>query len=141
MADTITLKNPEETLELGRQWAARCRGGEILALHGTLGAGKTQLVKGLAQGLGYAGDVTSPTFTLIHEYTGGRLPLYHIDLYRLEDRASVERLGLDEYFAGGGVTALEWPERAAGLLPERTTHVYLEVSGQETRTARRENGS
>lgn len=85
--------------------------GAVLLLHGDLGAGKTAFVRGLAEGLGLnPDDVTSPTFTLVHEYRGGRLPLIHVDLYRL-DRAELDEIGLDQDLAAGGVTAVEWPER------------------------------
>ena len=84
---TIISRDPAETLELGRGEGARCQAGDVIALCGDLGAGKTQFVKGLADGLATSGDVTSPTFTLIHEYAGGRLPLHHFDLYRLGSAA------------------------------------------------------
>jgi tRNA threonylcarbamoyladenosine biosynthesis protein TsaE len=82
-----------------------------------LGAGKTCLTQGLAEGLGCREAASSPTFTLVHEYSGGRLPLYHIDLYRLEPGAVVRRLGLEEYFEGEGVSVVEWPERLEGAPP------------------------
>jgi tRNA threonylcarbamoyladenosine biosynthesis protein TsaE len=111
-------------------------GGEILALHGVLGAGKTQLVKGLARGLGFMGEVTSPTFTLVHEYRGGRLPIYHIDLYRIESTAAALPLGIDDYLPSDGVTVIEWPERIADLLPPGTRHWELEVASLTERTIR-----
>ena len=109
-------------------------GGEIFALHGVLGAGKTQLVKGLARGLGYAGEVTSPTFTIIHEYVGGRLPLYHIDLYRIADAAAALHLGIEEYLPSAGVTVIEWPERIAELLPPSSRHWRMEIASLTERT-------
>jgi tRNA threonylcarbamoyladenosine biosynthesis protein TsaE len=136
MALTI-LNNVEATLALGESWAASLRGGEVIALHGVLGAGKTQLVKGLARGLGFPGEVTSPTFTLVHEYRGGRLPLYHLDLYRLSGTHDAGTLGLDEYFSGGGVTVIEWPDRIAPYLPLETQHWELEVASLTERTVRR----
>jgi tRNA threonylcarbamoyladenosine biosynthesis protein TsaE len=104
----------------GERWAADLKGGEIFALTGVLGAGKTQLVKGLARGLGYRGEVTSPTFTLVNEYVGGRLPLIHIDLYRIDSEAEAVAFGIEEYLPSRGVTVVEWPEKIAGLLPPST---------------------
>lgn len=109
------------------------QGGEIFALHGPLGAGKTQLVKGLARGLGFSGDVTSPTFTLVHEYFGGRLPVYHLDLYRLENSRAATAIGVEDYLPGDGVTLVEWPERIADLLPPETRHWELKVIGEYER--------
>ncbi len=126
MALTI-LNSAEAAQAFGENWSADLVGGEIFALYGVLGAGKTQLVKGLARGLGYKGDVTSPTFTLVHEYTGGRLPIYHLDLYRIEDREAALGLGIEEYLPSEGVTIIEWPERIAGILPPQTQHWELEV--------------
>jgi len=114
---SIISHSPQETFEFGRQFAAGLRRGDVLALAGDLGAGKTQFAKGLAVGLGVETDVTSPTFTLIHEYPGGRLPLFHIDLYRLEDEDEVLGIGIDEYLDGDGVTVIEWADKFAALMP------------------------
>jgi len=122
------LNSVEATQAFAEDWTPKLAGGEIFALHGVLGAGKTQLVKGLARGLGYKGDVTSPTFTIVHEYVGGRLPLYHIDLYRIENFHSALFLGLDEYLPSDGVTVIEWPERIESILPAETIHWELEVA-------------
>ena len=101
----------EETMTVARQLAASLSAGDVLLLSGDLGAGKTAFVRGLAQGLGIdEADVSSPTFTLVHEYRGGRLTLYHVDLYRL-DRAATNDLGLDELGVADGVLAIEWPDR------------------------------
>ena len=121
------LNSVEATQAFGESWAANLVGGEIFALHGVLGAGKTQLVKGLARGLGFRGDVTSPTFTIVHEYRGGRLPMYHIDLYRIHNEKDAIDIGLDEYLPGDGVTVIEWPERIASILPPQTRHWQLDV--------------
>lgn len=114
---SIISHNAEETLKLGRQLAATLRRGDVLALAGDLGAGKTHFAKGLAAGLGVETNVTSPTFTLIHEYPGGRLPLFHIDLYRLEEPEEVLAIGLDDYLEGDGVTVIEWADKFASLMP------------------------
>jgi tRNA threonylcarbamoyladenosine biosynthesis protein TsaE len=121
------LSSIEATQTFGESWAGELVGGEIFALHGVLGAGKTQLVKGLARGLGFEGDVTSPTFTIIHEYRGGRLTLYHIDLYRIRSEKEAVDLGLEEYLPSDGVTVIEWPDRIPSLLPPGTRHWELKV--------------
>ena len=130
------LSSIEASQALGESWATGLVGGEIFALHGVLGAGKTQLAKGLARGLGFEGDVTSPTFTIIHEYLGGRLPLYHIDLYRIRSEKEAVDLGLEEYLPGDGVTVIEWPERIPSLLPADTRHWELQVVSLTERVIR-----
>ena len=108
----IVSNSPEETLRLGEQWGREAKPGWVIGLSGDLGAGKTQLVKGIARGLGIASRIQSPTFTLVHEYREGRLPLYHIDLYRLDTAEQVVGAGLEEYFdQTDGVTVVEWIER------------------------------
>ena len=109
------------------------RRGDVLALSGDLGAGKTQFVKGLAAGLRYRAEVTSPTFTLIHEYIGGRLPLYHFDFYRIESEDEALRLGLEEYLAGDGVCVIEWGDKFPGLLPPHTRWFDLALREEEER--------
>jgi tRNA threonylcarbamoyladenosine biosynthesis protein TsaE len=104
----------------GRTHAATLRRGDVLALCGDLGAGKTHFVKGLAATLGTEAAVTSPTFTLIHEYVGGRIPLYHFDFYRLDDEDEALKIGLDEYLDGDGVCVIEWADKFKGLLPAHT---------------------
>ncbi|MCE0483067.1 MAG: tRNA (adenosine(37)-N6)-threonylcarbamoyltransferase complex ATPase subunit type 1 TsaE [Methylacidiphilales bacterium] len=124
----LTIFNSvEATQAFGENWAADLAGGEIFALHGVLGSGKTQLVKGLARGLGYRGDVTSPTFTIIHEYLGGRLPLYHLDLYRMQSEQDAINIDIEEYLPSQGVTVVEWPDRIPSLLPPDARHWELEV--------------
>jgi tRNA threonylcarbamoyladenosine biosynthesis protein TsaE len=112
---TFTSHSPEETLALGEAWGRAARRGDVFALSGDLGAGKTQLVKGIALGLGSAARVHSPTFTLLNQYDGGRLPLFHLDLYRLNSPQQVIGAGLDPYLADpDGVTVVEWAERWFG---------------------------
>ena len=130
--DLIISHNPEETFELGKRVAGELRRGDVLALCGDLGAGKTQFVKGLAAGLGIEAEATSPTFTLIHEYQGGRLPLYHIDLYRLEQPEEALNIGLDEYLDGNGVTAIEWADKFEPLIPPTAKRfVFRVLQGEE----------
>ena len=108
---TYQSGSEEETRAVGARLASRLSPGTVLLLSGDLGAGKTAFTKGLAEGLGIdPAEVTSPTFTLVHEYRGGRLPLIHVDLYRL-DRADLDEIGLDQDLAAVGVTAVEWAER------------------------------
>ena len=130
------LSSIEASQAFGESWARELTGGEIFALHGVLGAGKTQLVKGLARGLGFEGDVTSPTFTLNHEYFGGRLPLYHIDLYRIRSEKEAVDLGIEEYLPSEGITVIEWPDRIPSLLPPQTRHWELQVVSLTERVIR-----
>ena len=132
--DTIISKNPEQTFELGRSYAAQLRSGDVLALDGDLGAGKTQFIKGLAAGLGHDGTVTSPTFTLVHEYTGGRLPLFHFDFYRLESGDEALRIGLDDYLGAGGVLAIEWAGKFPEVLPAETRWLRFRAGDGDERT-------
>jgi tRNA threonylcarbamoyladenosine biosynthesis protein TsaE len=114
---TRTTHSEDETIAVARELAARLRAGDVVLLSGTLGAGKTAFVRGLAEGLGIdPGEVSSPTFTIVHEYRGGRLSLYHADLYRLE-RAATEDIGLEEMGVKDGVLAIEWPDRLTHDLP------------------------
>jgi tRNA threonylcarbamoyladenosine biosynthesis protein TsaE len=134
----LTIFNSvEATQAFGESLAEGLTGGEIFALHGVIGAGKTQLVKGLARGLGYQGDVTSPTFTIVHEYRGGRLPIYHLDLYRLKSEAEGIDIGLEEYLPSDGVTIIEWPDRLAAIMPPQTQHWELEVASLTERLIRK----
>ena len=129
---TRTTRSERETAALAGELAASLSAGDVVLLSGDLGAGKTAFVRGLAEGLGIQpDDVSSPTFTLVHEYKGGRLTLYHVDLYRLE-HASIEELGLDDEQAGLGVLAVEWPERLDRPIAE-AIEVELEILGQDQR--------
>ena len=103
---TILTNGRDETVGFGRRLGKLLRPGDVIALYGDLGAGKTTLTRGIADGLGLKADIHSPTFTLIHEHPGA-IPLYHVDLYRLSSEDEVEALGLDEYLYGDGVTVLE----------------------------------
>lgn len=122
----VVTRSAEETIELGRRVGRLLGAGQVLALMGPLGSGKTTLTKGLAEGLGVEDGrwVTSPTFVLVHEYEG-RVPVYHIDAYRLSGAGDAEALGVEEMFFGGGVTVVEWPERIAEALPDERLEVHL----------------
>ena len=130
---SIISHNPEETFAHGRALAESLRAGDVVALDGDLGAGKTHFVKGIAAGLGCEGDVTSPTFTLVHEYTGGRLALFHFDFYRLESEDETLRLGLDDYLGAGGVLVIEWAGKFPALLPSDTRWFHLRASDGDLR--------
>ena len=132
--DTIISNSHEQTFELGRSFAARLRVGDVVALDGDLGAGKTQFIKGLAAGLGHSGEVTSPTFTLVHEYTGGRLPLFHFDFYRLEDADEVLKIGLDDYLDARGILAIEWAGKFPAVLPKSTHWLKFHAGAGDART-------
>lgn len=119
--------SPEETLAIAGLLGSKLKGGEVIALEGELGAGKTLFVKGLAQGLGVEEPVTSPTFTLIHQYEG-KIPLTHFDVYRLPSPESLEELGYEEFFYGSGVTAVEWSDLIRAYLPRE----YLLISIRRT---------
>ncbi len=122
----------EETVEAGERLARMLAAGDVVLLHGQLGAGKTAFVRGLARGLGAdAEEVSSPTFTLIQEYASGRLPLFHVDLYRLET-AEVDDLGLDELIGGKDVVAIEWAERWRDR-PHGAIDVTIEDEGEDRR--------
>ncbi|HWF19881.1 MAG TPA: tRNA (adenosine(37)-N6)-threonylcarbamoyltransferase complex ATPase subunit type 1 TsaE [Verrucomicrobiae bacterium] len=108
---TCISNSPEATLAFGEEWGRAAASGWVIGLSGDLGAGKTQLAKGIARGLGFAGRVHSPTFTLLNQYEGGRLPLFHVDLYRLKTSDQIIAAGLEEYFHPDGVSIIEWPER------------------------------
>jgi tRNA threonylcarbamoyladenosine biosynthesis protein TsaE len=110
--------SPAETEAFGATWGQAAESGLVIALSGDLGAGKTQLVKGIARGLGITARVHSPTFTLVNAYSGGRLALYHLDLYRLETREQILAAGLEEYLDPAGVTVIEWAERWLGEMRE-----------------------
>ncbi|HEX4913486.1 MAG TPA: tRNA (adenosine(37)-N6)-threonylcarbamoyltransferase complex ATPase subunit type 1 TsaE [Vicinamibacterales bacterium] len=125
-------RSEDDTRAIARALAGSLAPGTVILLSGDLGAGKTAFVRGLAEGLGVdPGDVTSPTFTLVHEYRGGRLPLIHVDLYRL-DRAELDDIGLDQDLAAEGVTAVEWAERLTRPL-KMAIAIRIEDAGGDSR--------
>ena len=131
----------DETIALGRAIGKQLQGGEVIAMEGTLGTGKTHFIKGLALGLDVADVdvVTSPTFTLINEYEG-RLPLYHADAYRLEKADQLAALGFDEMCSGLGVVVVEWADRVRSLMDDyKPINIYLEHRGKNERSLRIEN--
>jgi len=123
------IDSPDEMIAFGAAIANGLSVGSVLALCGGLGAGKTHFAKGLADGLACVGNVTSPTFTLAHEYTGGRLPLFHLDFYRMDSEDEVLRIGWDEYLDVEGVVVVEWPDKFPHLLPAGTLWIDFKVQG------------
>jgi len=132
---TFISHSPAETERLGETWGRAAQRGWVIALSGELGAGKTQLVKGVARGLGIAARVHSPTFTLVNEYGGGRLRLFHLDLYRLETREQILSAGLGEFLSPEGVAVIEWAERIYDLrlTIDDLKKVQIEVVGETER--------
>ena len=123
-----------ETEEAGARFAKELRAGDVLALSGELGSGKTQFVKGIARGLDCAATVTSPTFTLVHEYLEGRLPLYHFDFYRLESADALRSIDFDEYVSAAGVCVVEWADKFPTEVPSRTCWIRFDFESAEART-------
>lgn len=129
----FTSNSAEETHAFALEAGARARRGDVFALTGDLGAGKTQFVKGFVAGAGGDATVTSPTFTLVHEYGGASFPIYHFDFYRVETADAVLAIGWDEYTAGDGVCIVEWADRFRELLPDNTRWLAFRVTGDHTR--------
>jgi tRNA threonylcarbamoyladenosine biosynthesis protein TsaE len=125
--------NPEETRLVGRELATNTPPGTVLSLVGDLGAGKTEFVKGLAIGFGIECEITSPTFTILHEYKGGRVTLFHMDFYRLNEEWELDEIGFDEYLGAGGVCAIEWGEKFAHRLPPDAIRVLFSFCAGDQR--------
>ena len=132
-SEQFITRSPEETEALGARLAGALEPGAVVAFTGDLGAGKTAFVRGLARGLGIQDRVTSPTFTIVNEYEGGRLPLFHFDLYRLGSADELFDIGWEDYLARGGVCAVEWSERMEELLEPGTIRVDLRRGEDEDR--------
>jgi len=135
MARDFTTNSPEETIALGRELASQLAPPKIVVLRGDLGAGKTTLVKGIAEGFNAAShdDVTSPTFTLIHEYRGPSVTVYHIDLYRIDTPRELETLGLDDLMTDNSVLLIEWGEKFARFQRQRNVEIVLERVSENQR--------
>ncbi|MBN2012166.1 tRNA (adenosine(37)-N6)-threonylcarbamoyltransferase complex ATPase subunit type 1 TsaE [candidate division KSB1 bacterium] len=134
MTVELTTYSADETLAFGRQLGKWLECGDIVALYGDLGSGKTQLTRGICEGLNCHDDVTSPTFTLINEYEG-RCPIYHFDVYRIDSDEDLFSLGYEEYFDGNGICIIEWAERIITFLPSTRLDIFLEhqfEAGRET---------
>ncbi len=129
---TIKTNSADETIAIGERLGKLLSPGNVIALYGDLGAGKTTLTRGIAAGIGLDADIHSPTFTLIHEHAG-RIPIYHVDLYRLSSEQEVETLGLEEYIYSDGVTIIEWGDRMKSMLPVERLDITLKMTGDTER--------
>ncbi len=129
----IITKSAGETRALGERIAGQLRPGDVLLLEGDLGAGKSELTRGIARGLGVTETVTSPSFTILNVYESGRCPLYHFDWYRLESADELYELGMDEYLGGDGIAVIEWPGQCPDAVPENAMRIRLEAAGENER--------
>ncbi|MFA5054987.1 MAG: tRNA (adenosine(37)-N6)-threonylcarbamoyltransferase complex ATPase subunit type 1 TsaE [Dehalococcoidia bacterium] len=128
----FTSRSPEETQRLGRELGRAARSGDVILLVGNLGAGKTCLTQGIAWGLDIDGYARSPSFVVVNEYKG-RLPMYHIDLYRLDNIAEIADIGLDDYLYGRGLCVVEWADKAIDLLPPQNLLIEIDMIGDNER--------
>ena len=134
MQNTYYSTCPEDTEKIAAEFAKSLVGGEVIAFKGGLGMGKTCFVRGLAKGLGFSGETYSPTFALMNEYIGGRLAVYHFDMYRIDAWDDLYSTGFFDYRDSGGVLAVEWSENIEGALENDTVYVTFERTGDSTRT-------
>ena len=132
----FTSNSVEETVEFARQWSESLVPNEVIVLSGDLGASKTHFVKGLLEGLGGTEEVTSPTFTLIHEYRSGRWPVFHFDFYRINQLDEIQEIGFDDYLEENGITVVEWGDRFPQVFPTRTHWLRFEAPSASQRIIR-----
>ncbi len=134
---TVQTNSEEETKELGRKLGKSLKSGDVLALTGDLGAGKTHFTMGVAESLNIHAYITSPTFTLVNEYRNGTMPLFHFDAYRLGDPEELMEIGFEEYEAAGGLIIIEWADIVESLLPNKT--IWIKIERQDTVGINRRN--
>ena len=133
LSKVLISRSPDQTRIVAADFAKTLIAGSVVKLVGDLGSGKTEFVKGLATGLNCENVVTSPTFTLIHEYRGGRLPLFHMDLYRLNHEAELDEIGFEDCLRAGGICAVEWADKFADRMPRDSAEVVLTILQNNTR--------
>jgi tRNA threonylcarbamoyladenosine biosynthesis protein TsaE len=131
----ITSASEAETIRAGEKFSSRLKPGDVVALYGDLGSGKTRFAKGISRGLGVTEQVTSPTFVVVNEHINGRIPLYHFDFYRLRSIKELEEIGFDEYIFGDGVCVLEWADLIRERLPEHRYDVRCTLGASENMRA------
>ena len=129
----LVTNSADETRKLGERLADQLKAGDVILLEGELGAGKSELARGVAKGLGVQETVTSPSFTILNVYESGRMPLYHFDWYRLESSEELYELGMDEYLGGDGIALVEWPERCPDAVPAQYLRIRIGAEGEITR--------
>ena len=129
----VITNSAAETRELGTRLAGELKAGDVILLEGELGAGKSELARGIAKGLGVTETVTSPSFTILNVYESGKIPLYHFDWYRLESAEELFELGMDEYLGGDGIALVEWPEICPEAVPEDYLRIRIEATGENER--------
>ncbi len=127
----LQTHSEEETITAGMRFAGRLSAGDIVALIGELGSGKTRFIKGICRGLGVKDHVASPTFTIVNEYRGSHLPVYHFDFYRMKSPLELREIGFDEYLAGNGVCLIEWADRVFDMLPEKRYEIHFALGANE----------
>jgi tRNA threonylcarbamoyladenosine biosynthesis protein TsaE len=127
----IISHSEEETIEAGKRFSLKLKKGDVVALHGDLGAGKTRFVKGISLGLGIKELVASPTFVVVNEHHGGRIPLYHFDFYRLKSINEIDEIGFEEYVFGDGICVIEWAEMVQQKLPSQRYEVRFSLGNSE----------
>lgn len=134
----IVTNSASETRALGERLAKSLKAGDVILLDGELGAGKSELARGVAKGLEVQETVTSPSFTILNVYESGRVPLYHFDWYRLESAEELYELGMEEYLGGDGIALVEWPDRCPDAIPEDCLRIRIEAAGENSRRITKE---
>lgn len=129
----MTTHSPEETRQIGEKIAKQLKSGDVVLLYGDLGAGKSELTRGIAKGLGIKGNIPSPSFTILNVYSDGILPLYHFDWYRLHGSDELFEMGMDEYLSGDGIAVVEWPGICPEAVPEDCLKVSIASNGDDQR--------
>ncbi len=133
MLKEIITHSEQETRTWAQDLASGSEKGSVFLLHGDLGTGKTIIAKGIAKGLGIDEEITSPTFLMLEIYESGRLPMYHFDLYRIDDPGELDELGFEEYWEGAGISVVEWPEKAGDRIPEKAIKIHIQWQSENER--------